>query len=277
MPVRKLNARFVETVSTTEPRVEFRDTGEEGLELRVTKSGVKTWAFRYRRRSDSKKRFVTFGRYPEMRLAEARVRAQEERARVSRGADPAAGIQERKMVSTFREVATEWQTNHAELNRSGQVRGDDCSILKLYVLPVIGDMKVTDISRRDISLMLSEVRKAIDRRKGHNKRGDAPRRLTHRANAVFALVRSIMRWALGQGIITMDPTYGMKKPIKKETVRDRELSPVEIAMFWRNIDGLPTTPALQIAMKLSGRGTPDYAVALKCRRFCAYHDAATRR
>jgi integrase len=60
-----------------------------------------------------------------------------------------------------------------------------------------------------------------------------------------------MRWALGQGIIAHDPTFGMKKPIKKEAVRDRELSPAEIATFWRNVDQLPTTPALRIAMKLS--------------------------
>lgn len=58
-----------------------------------------------------------------------------------------------------------------------------------------------------------------------------------------------MRWALGQGIITNDPN--MKKPIKKEAVRDRELSPTEIAMFWCNLDQLPTTPALRLAMKLS--------------------------
>jgi integrase len=60
-----------------------------------------------------------------------------------------------------------------------------------------------------------------------------------------------MRWALAQGIIANDPTHGMTKPIKKEIVRDRELSPAEIATFWRNVDQLPTTPALRIAMKLS--------------------------
>jgi len=251
MPVKKLNARFVETVTTTLSRVEFRDADEEGLELRVTKSGAKTWAFRYRRKSDNRKRFLTFGRYPDIKLAEARIRAQEERAKVSRGADPAAGIEERKASPTFREVAAEWQTTHAEFNRSGQVRGDDRSILKLYVYPAIGDMKVHSISRREISAMLAEVRKAIDRRKGHAKKDKAPRRLTHRANSVFALVRAIMRWALAQGIIANDPTHGMTKPIRKEIVRDRELSPAEIETFWRNLDQLPTTPALRIAMKLS--------------------------
>jgi integrase len=212
---------------------------------------VKAWAFRYRRSSDRKKRLITLGHFPDFDLGEARSWAQDIRREVSRGGDPAAGVQERKAAPTFRELAAEWQSNHAELNRSGQVRADDRSILKLYVSPAIGDMKVHNIGRREISAMLAEVRKAIDRRKGHSKRDKSPRRLTQRANSVFALVRAIMRWALAQGIITNDPTHGMAKPIKKEVVRDRELSPAEIEMFWRNLDKLPTTPALRIAMKLS--------------------------
>ena len=251
MPQRKFTARFVESVTTDQAQEEHRDTQERGLELRVTRAGSRTWAFRYRRNSDRRKRVVTLGRFPDFDLGEARRWAQDIRREVSRGGDPAAGIQERKGAPNFRELAAEWRTNHAELNRSGKVRGDDHSILKHYVIPVIGDIKVHDIGRREISSMLAEVRKAIDRRKGHTKKDEAPRRLTHRANAVFALVRSIMRWALGQGIIANDPTYGMKKPIKKEAARDRELSPDEIAIFWRNLDQLPTTPALKIAMKLS--------------------------
>jgi integrase len=119
------------------------------------------------------------------------------------------------------------------------------------MLPAIGDMRVHNIGRREISAMLADVRKAIDRRKGHTKKDRAPRRLTQRANSVFALVRAIMRWALAQGIITSDPTHGMTKPIKKQVVRDRELSPAEIETSWHNLDKLPTTPALRIAMKLS--------------------------
>ena len=89
---------------------------------------------------------------PDFDLAEARLWAQEIRREVSRGGDPASGVQARKAAPTFRELAAEWQSNHAELNRSGKVRGDDRSILKLYVHPVIGDMKVHDIGRREISV-----------------------------------------------------------------------------------------------------------------------------
>jgi integrase len=251
VPQCKFTTRFLESIKTAKAQEDHRDTQVRGLELRVTRSGAKSWAFRYRRRSDHKKRLITLGRFPDFHLGEARAWAQDIRREVSRGGDPALGVRERKAAPTFRELATEWETNHAELNRSGQVRDDDRSILKLYVFPAIGDMKVHSISRREISAMLADVRKAIDRRKGHAKKGQAPRRLTQRANAVFALVRAIMRWALAQGIIASDPTHGLTKPIRKEVVRDRELSPEEIEAFWRNIEELPTTPAVRIAMKLS--------------------------
>ena len=226
MPRCKLTARYVESVKADKSQEEHRDVQERGLELRVTRAGVKAWAFRYRRKSDGRKRVVTLGRFPEVSLEEGRTRAREARAAVSRGADPASGVKERRIAPTFADLVAEWQTTHAELNRSGRVRADDRSILKLYILPAIGDMKAHEIGRREISLTLSHVISAIDCRKGH--RQGAPRRLTHRANSVFALLLSIMRWAVAQGIILTDPTYGMKKPIKKTTIRDRELSPAEI-------------------------------------------------
>jgi integrase len=119
------------------------------------------------------------------------------------------------------------------------------------VLPSIGAMKVQDIGRREITLMLAKVQAAKDGRKGHIKKGADPRTLTHRPNRVFQLTRAILRWAHAMGIIAVDPTDGMKRPIKKEAERERALSADEIKTFWANVTKLPTTPALHIALKLS--------------------------
>lgn len=265
VPLRKLSARFVGTVRTDQDRIEFRDVGEEGLELRVTNRGAKTWAFRYRRKSDGRKRLLTLGRYPTLSLEEARIRAQEARAQVSRGGDPATGAQERKASPTFREIAEEWQASYAEANRTERVRKDDKSVLCRYILPAIGDMKGSDIGRRELSKLLNEARLAKDGRKGHSKIPGMMRRLTHRPNRVFELTRVIFRWATSQGILTTDPTLGMKRPIKKEAPRERELSISEIERLWCALDkapasrpswrrkegDLPMTSAVALAMKLA--------------------------
>ena len=265
MPLRKLNARFVDTITTDQLRLEFRDASVEGLELRVTKRGAKTWAFRYRRKSDGRKRLLTIGRYPLLSLEEARIRAHEGRAQISRGADPATGAQERRAAPTFREIAEEWQASYAETNRTERVRNDDKSVLRCYILPAIGDMKGADIGRRELSKMLNDAKLATDGRKGHLKAGGRARRLTHRPNRVFELTRAIIRWAVGQGILTADPTLGIKRPIKKEFPRERELLPSEIRMLWSALDkapplrspwkrkdgDLPMTRAVALAMKLA--------------------------
>ena len=56
---------------------------------------------------------------------------------------PPQGVQERKDAPTFREVVAEWQRDYAETNRTERVRKDDQSVLNLYILPAIGDMKST--------------------------------------------------------------------------------------------------------------------------------------
>ena len=248
---KKFTTRFLDTLTTKTERLEVFDTAEDGLMVRVSSEATKSFAFRYRRKSDGRRRFLSLGRYPDISLSGARIAAAKARIAVAEGADPAGGLQERKSAPTFGDVVDDWKITHAVANRATRVRADDQSMLKRYILPQIGGMKVHDIGRRELALMLAAVRIASDGRKGHIKKGVEPRIFTHRPNRVFGLVRAILRWALAEGIVASDPTAGMKRPIKKEAPRDRELSPVEIRVFWQTVERLPTTPALPIAMKLS--------------------------
>ena len=64
-----------------------------------------------------------------------------------------------------------------------------------------------------------------------------------RANRVFELVRSILWWAEGQGIIKHNPAKAMQPPSKKsaEVVRDRTLSATEVRRLWRALMATPVT------------------------------------
>jgi integrase len=68
-------------------RIEQRDPGFPGLELRIGKSGTRTWTLRCR---DASGRLRTFqvGRHPDMGLSEARAAARRLRVAVEDGADP---------------------------------------------------------------------------------------------------------------------------------------------------------------------------------------------
>ena len=249
---KRLTAQFVSTTRTFAKREEYFDTDEHGLMLRISRRGAKSWAFRYRRKGDGRRCFISLGRFPHTSLEAARVAAAKARVSVFEGADPATVVQLRKAAPNFREIVTEWQATHASFNRSRRVQADDLSMLNRHILPRIGEKKAGDITRRELSALLAAVSSAADGRKGHGHPGGAkPRRLTHRPNRVFELVRAIMRWAHQNGIVAVDPTNGLKRPIRKEAARERELSPTEVVIFWRNVDKLPATPALRIMLKIA--------------------------
>jgi hypothetical protein len=67
---------------------------------------------------------------------------------------------------------------------------DDVSMLDRHVRPNIGRMRVTEIAKRDVIRLLDEVAAKPDGRKGCK----SGRKMTHRPNRVFELVRAIFRW-----------------------------------------------------------------------------------
>ena len=63
------------------------DADGQGLVLRVTPAGAKSWSLRYRTRTGDRRR-ITIGRYPDMKLSKARSEAAAIRDRVRLGHDP---------------------------------------------------------------------------------------------------------------------------------------------------------------------------------------------
>src|SRR5258708_12664932 len=82
----KLTALNIEKWKPSAERQEVLD--RDGLYFIVQPSGVKSWALRYRRKSDGRPVKHTIGSYPMISLKDARSRANELRAEIERGADP---------------------------------------------------------------------------------------------------------------------------------------------------------------------------------------------
>jgi integrase len=254
MPILNLTARYVESAKATGQRLEIRDAKVKGLELRVGTGGSKTWLLRYRRKSDSARRVWTVGTFPEMTLEEAREAAADARRDIAKGGDPAGGARLAKEAPTFRQLAAQWQEDYAEANRSERVRADDANVLEKHVLPMIGDMKAPAVQRHDIGRVLNAAKKAKDGRQGH----DGERRLTHRPNKVHSVMRTVYRWAVSEGILTVDPTQGRKRPIKTEAPRERVLTPDEVRAVWLALDSAPAARERGADGKLAKRQEGDF-------------------
>lgn len=251
----RFTKRFIEDIGTDGTRAEYKDTAVSGFVLRVGATGKKTWALRYRRQSDGQKRTVTLGAFPDHSLAEARDWAEDKKREIARGEAPAAKRAARKAAPTFAELAAEWVEGHGKPNVSARVLADYQGMLKRHIEPEIGTMKAAEVKKRDIVALLGAVKAKGDARVGKRpgtkakkrrkpvapeaKKPAAMRRMSHRPNRVFELVRSIFRWGVSQDILHVEPTLGVKPPIKKEAPRERVLAPSELRALWVALEAAP--------------------------------------
>lgn len=82
----------------------FAVADEKGLGIEVAVSGSKLWRFRYR--FAGKARNLSFGRYPEVSLKEARQRRDEARGILRDGIDPGAERKKAKLTARFNAANT---------------------------------------------------------------------------------------------------------------------------------------------------------------------------
>lgn len=142
-------------------------TGDgQGLYFQVSKSGVPSWIFRYKRQGKSRE--MGLGPYPAVTLAEARQIAADQRKVLALGGDPVdardaarkARLESERQAQarsiTFRVLATSYHQAHSagwsEKWRKGWIRK-----LELYVFPVIGEKSAADIETDDLLRVLKPI------------------------------------------------------------------------------------------------------------------------
>src|SRR5262245_13202957 len=114
--MQNLTDAFLRGVKGDGQQTDYRDSKTSGLVVRVSGTGEKTtksWGVIYRRKSDSKRRRLTFGTYPQYSLAEARTEALRIMSAVSRGEDPAKDTKRPSptLPRTFGELAKRYVEN----------------------------------------------------------------------------------------------------------------------------------------------------------------------
>ncbi len=220
----------------TPKKKRFEVSDGDGLSLRVTPSGGKSWVFRYlfdgipRRMTlgayhPSRLQFIEYhtpeptGKLPFLSLAEARQKHAEARGKLARGIDPGAekkaALDNRRAAPTFREIVTEiWETELKE-KKSGS---ETLRLLEKDIIPAWGNRKVADIKRRDIVLLLDRVR----------ERGLII------ANRVQGSLSRLFNFAAERGIIDDSPCTRIRKTVEKG--RSRVLNDDEIKLLWAALD-----------------------------------------
>jgi len=234
MPRVALTDRFCSTAPALGVRTDYFDETVSGLALRVTERGHRSWCYLFTSPRDGKRARATLGTYPATSLAAARGKALEARGHIEAGRDPrivlagqaTAGMTVRALVDTY--LA---DPGKAELRSKSEIDRR----LRKNVIPVIGDVKLSELRRRDVR----NVTDAILRR---GRKVEATR--------VFEDVRAIVRWAVQNEYLDANPLDGMGKPAEA-TVSNRVLSDDEIRTLWTGLPkALPRSVHCQRIIKL---------------------------
>jgi integrase len=232
--VAKFTDKFIAALRPKAARYEIWEGG--GFGVRVSSGGGKAWIWVYH--FDGRPRRMTLGSYPELGLADARLKFAEARKLLSGGIDPGAREVQKRKAERVAETVTELAEAYLEKWARPRKRSaaEDERQLRKDVIPAWGKRKAKDITRRDVIALLDAI---VDR--------GSP----IAANRALAVIRRMFGWAVSRDIIPASPCVAVKAPAK-ERRRDRVLNADEIAILWRALGNpeLAMSPAIRLALKL---------------------------
>jgi len=237
----KLTAISVHKWKPSAARQEILD--RDGLYFVVQPSGAKSWALRYRRKSDGKAVKHTIGSYPVLSLKDARSKATELRAEIERGADPhgdkviarrrAAEVDDSFEAVVRRYIADRqsrrkrsWKWTARLLGLAVEEGATDLAVIRdgstdrhgrrrVSLVDRWGARRIGDITDNDIVAVLDRVSQ------------HAP----VAANRLHAVLRAFFAWARGKRLVTVNPCADLRRPAE-ERARDRVLSDDELRKIW---------------------------------------------
>ena len=184
------------------------DSEVKGFGVRITSAGAKAFVLNYR--AGGRERRITIGSYPDWKVAAAREQAKQLKRRIDVGDDPMAERHTERAAPTMDSLADRFVAEHL-LKRRPATQTDYKGILKLYIRPTLGKLKVADLRHTDVERLHTAVAKK------------AP----YRANRTVAVLSKMLSLAVKWEMRTDNPARGIERA--PEHKRERFLSAAEIA------------------------------------------------
>jgi len=211
-----------------------------GLFLIVSKTGDKNWRFDYSRPYTKKRNSLSFGSYPTVTLAEARVRRDEARTLLSQNIDPhSEKIRVENEIlnankNIFSELSKEWMSKQdfAESTLKGQQ-----SLLEV-INQHIGQIPVHEIKPTDI-LKVCQIYEKQEK--------------LETAKKVKVKCGQILRYAVSIGLCERDVTQDLKGALKtpKVTHMAALVEPKEFALLLQDIDHYEGSAITRYALRIA--------------------------
>ena len=183
------------------------DADVKGFGLRITSSGARAWVLNYRAKGIERR--ITIGSFPDWSAKAAREKAASLKRDIDDGADPMADRHAQRAAPTINDLADRFEAEHLTRRRATTAR-DYQSMLRLYIRPMLGKLKVADVRHADIEKLHRTISET------------AP----YRANRTVAVLSKMMSLAIKWEMRADNPAKGIEKA--PEEKRERYLTPAEI-------------------------------------------------
>jgi len=176
-----------------------RHLDRDQLYLYVLPTGTKSWRLRYRH--NGKEDVLVIGQYPQVSLKEARLEGAKARTLIAQGTDPKK--QQKKALeevlaretNRFGPLALKWLSIKENELEQSTIRKHR-SRLKKYLLPQLGHVPITELTRRQI-LDVGEKIQATG--------------ALHEAHRVLRLCKQILEYATWNDLLNYNIAYGLTK------------------------------------------------------------------
>ena len=214
-------------------RRKFSDGG--GLQLWVQTSGARLWQFVYR--FQGRQRQLALGRYPEVSLAEARIKKEDARRLLRTGDDPAAAARRApRPGDTFKDVAHEF-IDKCRSEKLAAITIEKKEWLLEFAYPQLGHRRLCEIEPVDVLGVLKEVEK--------NGRYETTRRLRATIGAVF-------RYGVATARVKNDPTIALRGATiaPKVTHRAAIIDAEHFGRLLTAIDAFKGQPVIKAGLQL---------------------------
>ncbi|MGD0274707.1 MAG: integrase arm-type DNA-binding domain-containing protein [Syntrophales bacterium] len=236
MPLNNLRVR------TAKPKEKpYKLSDFDSLYLLVTEKGHKWWRFRYR--FGGKEKVLALGTYPEISLADARMRRDEARKQVAHGIDPGEVRKAQRAAkanmeeNSFEVVAREW---HSKFAPTWAVSHATKIIRRLEqdVFPWIGSRPINEIKAPELLMTLRRIesRGALD--------------TAHRMRFICG---QVFRYAIATGRAERDPAADLRGalPPTKERHLAAVTDPAQVGELLRAIEGYRGGFVTKCALRLA--------------------------
>lgn len=224
-------------------RLEYWDTIVPGFHLRVTSSGVKTYALMARVRGSQFR--MTLGRHGAIDLDEARTKARKALEKVEQGEDPRDDKRRARAAPSdlVDDVIEDFITRYVERENRPRSAEETKRALRQRIRPAWTGRSIRDITRREIIDLLDDIAAASPAN----------------ANRTRATIGKLFSWSMDRGIVDASPAARLPAPapvVERERVlTDRELS-ILIEAFGRY--GEPFGPFM-LMLALTGQRRSEVA------------------